>query len=875
MLAATLLSALPQVGTPPTLSAHLDAGAPGAHLSARCGPPIPGRTFCLGVHGGAPGQLGWLGLGPLEVALSVPGISGTVFLGGFTDSAVFALDPKGVSDDLLVTPPLDVAFLGAQVVAQGATLGPTLDLELTNGLRLQVGEPGGTPFEGLPVANLDGKAWDEHVVGDFNGDGFGDVVSYLYRVNDDLTFAVHHGRPDGTLELVQSPTTTDCDHRSGLTAADFTGDGRLDIALGCAWKNELKIYAGLPSGLFGLNATVAVIGDMRQDESDVAGAQLDGNAFGDFAVALRDAYEVEVHLNPLGPNPSVFTVPTLDRPSIVEFADLNGDGWQDLIVGSENAFAGATSTVGVHLNTGANGFGPLQYVAVLPSGSDSITRVEAGDVNDDGFVDLATSFRYALGATIALGHGDGSFAAPIELTLDEPCRSIVVEDVDGDGVVDVLAVGRDTREPFLWIHAGGGSFAPGGPIHPFGPAPTQPAVHDMNLDGSPDIVFASFNGYAAVIHADAPGAFPFPDQRFVGNNPSQQIATDMNADGWNDLVTVTVNFVGAWYGMNVRLGLPNGGYTVAEYGTMATQSPMLAAGDFNGDGYPDLAHFADELPASYERIEVRLGNGDGTTTPWTSISTSNSIARFIAVLDADQDGNLDVAWSGTGSSEPVRIRLGLGTGSFGAPVSVLKDISTGTLGTVYDIDGDGDDDLILGNFDDVQVLLNEPRGVPGMLTAQPSLMSTGTALPCGSLFYNIQSVSAGDLNGDGLADLALAVHADCSSSDSGLAIALATGPGVFAPATMIESVAQDGRQVELADVNFDGHLDAVYATAGTLEIFLGLGDGTFEPGQAYLSGGGAGDLVLTDFDHDGSPDLGLTNDANDWVTRIINRVGDQ
>jgi hypothetical protein len=874
MLAPSLALVLLQGGEPPTLALELDAGAPGAHLAARCGPPIPGRPFCLGVNDGSPGQLGWLGLGPIGAPLSLAGIAGTIYLTSFTDSRVFALDANGVSEDLFSTPPLDPAFVGTLLIAQGATLGPTLAIELTNGLGLQVGAPGSAPFEGIPVADLAGDAVDEVVVGDFNGDGFGDVVSYLYRVNQDITFAVHHGRPDGTLELVQFPTFTDCDQRSGLTSADFTGDGRLDIALGCAWKNEVKVYAGLPSGQFALDSTVALLGDPKLDRADVTGVQLDSGSLGDFAVTLSDSFEVEIHFNPLGSTPSILTVPTLAKPSLVEFADLNGDGWKDLIVGTENAFFGAAGTVAVHLNTGAGSFGPLQYVAVSPSGSESISGVKAGDLNGDGLVDLATAFRYEPGVAVVLGNGDGTFGAPTVLALDEPCSSVNVGDVDGDGAADVLAVGLDTSEPHWWTHVGGDSFAPGKRIHPLGPAPTRPSVHDMNADGSPDIAFGSRLGFAAVLFAQNPGVFPFPDQRFVGTNPSQQIATDMNADGWQDLVTVTRDFVGAWYSLNVRLGTPAGTYQVTEAYTMATKSAELAVGDFNGDGYSDLAFFADELPAFFERIDIRLGNGDGTTTPWTSLSTSNVNATFIAVLDADNDGNADLAWSDTSANGPVKVRIGSGTGSFGAQASIPKDITSGTLGTVHDMDGDGDEDLIVGNSRDVQVFLNVTVDPSTPLVAQPSLVATGTALPCGPLNSFIREVAAGDLNGDGLADLALAVQA-CSSSEEGLAIALATGPGVFAPAELVTTLSPDGQHVRIVDVDLDGDADVVFASAGTLEIYPGLGDGTVGEVRGFLSGGGADDLFVTDFDLDGTLDLGLTSSGNNWVSRFVNRIGDQ
>ena len=100
--------------------------------------------------------------------------------------------------------------------------------------------------------------------------------------------------------------------------------------------------------------------------------------------------------------------------------------------------------------------------------------VALADVDGDGILDVLATSTSAKELDVRLGHGDGSFG-PVRVTpLDGGARAVAVADVNGDGWPDVAVA--TTSSVVVLLGAGGGAFQPAQPGRRIGVRPRNPAV---------------------------------------------------------------------------------------------------------------------------------------------------------------------------------------------------------------------------------------------------------------------------------------------------------------------------------------------------------------------------------------------------------------
>src|ERR1035438_10596647 len=116
-----------------------------------------------------------------------------------------------------------------------------------------------------------------------------------------------------------------------------------------------------------------------------------------------------------------------------------------------------------------------------------------------------------------------------------------------------------------------------------------------------------------------------------------------------------------------------------------------------------------------------------------------------------------------------------------------------------------------------------------------------------------ESVAVGDLNGDGIADIAVGTY-------YGVSVLLGKGDGTFMAAVNY-TVGSYGGGVAVSDVNGDGKADIVLADSSGASVLLGNGDGTFGAAASYSAGSNpyATAVAVEDFNGDGKPDLALAS----------------
>jgi hypothetical protein len=203
-------------------------------------------------------------------------------------------------------------------------------------------------------------------------------------------------------------------------------------------------------------------------------------------------------------------------------------------------------------------------------------------------------------------------------------------------------------------------------------------------------------------------------------------------------------------------------------------------------------------------------------------------------------------------------------------IDFLPAVTYGTGGhnpysvAIADLNGDHNLDMVIanqGNYTEgsVSVLMGNGDG-----TFQPATLYDSGA----ELAY---SVVIADVNGDGKPDLV--VGESCDGSDctkGGVGVFIGNGDGTFQPVVIyaLKSAAFYGARVAVADVNGDGKLDVAVSMAGdvccrlgVVDVLLGKGNGSFQKAAEYFSGGynGPGSVAIGDVNGDGKADLVVVN----------------
>ena len=250
-------------------------------------------------------------------------------------------------------------------------------------------------------ALTDGIAPTSVVAGDFNHDGKLDLA-----VGNSEGVSVLLGNGDGTFQQplgVALPPGTDPNFASRhLVAADFNGDGKLDLAEG----NSAVLLLGRGDGTFQAPISYGVPGPL-------AAGDLNGDGKPDLAVK-RSVGTVSILL---GNGDGTFQQPaefsattTTDYPGgEVTIADFNGDGRPDLAVAGPS-YSGFAVLLGKGDGTFAQSFAvPGCAPNMLCSGAAGYP-LGVGDFNGDGKLDIITSYGFGQQrGAVLLGNGDGTF----------------------------------------------------------------------------------------------------------------------------------------------------------------------------------------------------------------------------------------------------------------------------------------------------------------------------------------------------------------------------------------------------------------------------------------------------------------------------------
>jgi FG-GAP-like repeat len=590
-------------------------------------------------------------------------------------------------------------------------------------------------------------------------------------------------------------------------------------------------------------------------------------------------------------------------------ADVNGDGLADVIMPGNSVSTGEGITV---LSGQTNGTLSAPQAISMPT---TPYALAVGDVDGNSTPDLVpvtSDNSSSTTVSIMLGEGGGTFQQP---TTQQTFAGIYpgpayLSDVTGDGNLDlVLAVQQPTgtSSSLLWLKNTGGAFAT--PVTLATMANNNFSIADFNGDGKPDILYKTTSQSLHILMNQGNGSFN--DQAAGGLNGIVGLATavDFNLDGIADLIIqVQQGEGGILYSFE---GIGNGSFT--QVTSMSTPGPInLVTGDFDHDGFPDLAG-----PSGTEPSEILyfFGNGRGNFVMQPVVGPEG---QFVAAGDFNGDGIPDVVVP----DQFVFVSLSLGrtNRNFPSPLSLAP--ATVTELSAGDINGDGLPEIFAGgnyidnipgtvflnqgnssfqfaaNTDPTSSMIADLTGkrvydLLGGATENLEIWPNNHTLNFSSSPITLQQPTQGplaiaDIDADGCPDIVAVgqiLYGNCAyqftaeastpAFGSPYVVGNFTGNGKLDIATGSQTYLNMGNRTfqsvqntlpltsgalaAVGDFNGDGKDDIAINLPGdtSISIWYSKGDGTFYQGTVLDPGQYPGAMVVGDFNRDGKPDIAV------------------
>ncbi len=542
---------------------------------------------------------------------------------------------------------------------------------------------------------------------------------------------------------------------------------------------------------------------------------------------------------------------TLSNPQAIldlAVADFDLDGDLDY------AALRADGVVEVRDGDGAGNFSLLDVSGALTGA----TALAVGRMGTDAYPDLVVVHDKSI--SVFLNDGTGAFGAAPDSTQTQAASNghtggLVLVDYDRDGLLDVVVGDKNGGNRTLLGRRGLAT----GALSSVTQTVVVPvdvefmASADVDSDGFTDILYTEIDG--GVLFARGNGTFfVAPQVDVVGDDLQHLTPVDLNRDAFPDVVIVdraTDEYESLSSDGRAAPNLsPAASAAIAPGALTKTEPREIVAGDWNGDGKPDvvIAH------KGVDGIVVRLG--DGTLTLPTGAAATEYDTTGVAdpdqivAGDFNRDGDTDVLVTSSNSGAGV-VRFLPGDGEAnggGSTVSAVQLVpwarNVAQVG-VGDFDLDGHPDIFATSAitQDFQAFLNDGDAVSFSAAGTPVGLGTGS---------KAEGVVVTDFNRDGLPDVVLVAGQFVSM--------IGNGDGTFAAPVPLASIGSNPQDVAVADLNGDGILDAAFPelTSNTVQVVRGNGAGF----DALLAGdslattsGGPSPVRIGDVNNDGLPDL--------------------
>ncbi len=521
---------------------------------------------------------------------------------------------------------------------------------------------------------------------DLNGDGKMDIATANGNFYPSSNVSVLMNTGNGTFAAkVDYPALS---NPMALAAADFTGDGKPDLAVTNS-SNQMAVLRNGGGGTFASKVDYTITD--RNDELVAADIDHDGDI--DLISANTSSFYVSVHSNQNGAFSMRSDYLSPGPVKTLSVFDATGDGKRDIVAGY---------SVGSILPNLGDGTFPIEDV---PNFGTGLRKPIVVDVNNDGKLDFVAPSTQSSAVVALINDGSGSFSnAYTSAAAGSAIGYVAAGDFNGDGLQDLVTTHADRYG--ILFNQGDNTFVQ---QYSTGTWPGINAVTtgDFNGDGHVDVALSMFEA-APIMPKNQPGYNRISmmmgngDGTFSGSyseswpsyvqcvgSGQHLAAADFDNDGAQELAFAHCDQNA------VRIMKPNASGKFDTVGSANVEkATSVKLGDFNGDGMFDVVTtainginvFLRQGPFSFAAPVVYQGYGD------------------LAVADVNDDGKLDLV--ARDRFNAIAVFLNHSNGALAAPIDYLSGLNPS--GTVSgDWNGDGRDDLAFNADGTIGVMLSQ------------------------------------------------------------------------------------------------------------------------------------------------------------------------
>jgi hypothetical protein len=400
-----------------------------------------------------------------------------------------------------------------------------------------------------------------------------------------------------------------------LKPADFNNDGYIDFCINNKDGKSINVFLNDKNGKFTLSGSYVTDfypGEITTDD-------LDNDGWIDMVLTIYGTNAIDIYYNKgdgsfLEPIQYNLGNDGISDPALTT-ADINNDGWKDILVGSHNG-----NLLIVLKNNGNRTFSePAKYGSILLDPSDSPKVV---DIDHDGYLDVILCyFDFFVQTECYIGlfknKGDGTFYDPVSYRIQSQASRLTLADIDNDGFIDILCSGPKTDN-------------------------------------------------ISILYNNKNGTYQEPvNMNTVGTYPSRITTSDINNDGWLDILVNNFN------SKNISVFLCKGYRTFNPLNIYtAGTEPRIAVSDINNDGFNDIlvsCHPSLQSRPPTDDIRLFFNNKDGTFTENGRYGKGRRYMDKADMVDIDNDGWIDIVQSDFGYNNlngKMSVFKNLGNGKF-------------------------------------------------------------------------------------------------------------------------------------------------------------------------------------------------------------------